>query len=95
MRLMASMIRRSKLETYIDILNVIAEGVDRPTHIMYKSNVSWIALQQAFNNLMKQGFCIEEDDGNRRKYKLTNKGFSVLEYFAKVKSELLPEEITV
>jgi predicted transcriptional regulator len=92
---MASLIRRSKLETYIDILHVIGEGIDRPTHVMYKSNVSWIALQHALKTLINQNFLTEDEEGNRKKYKLTNKGFRVLEYYSKVRAELIPEEITV
>lgn len=92
---MTSIIRRSKLETYIDILHEVAEGVEKPTHIMYKANVSWIALQQSLRILLNKDFLFEEDDGNRKIYRLTNKGFRVLEYFNKVKEELLPEEIMV
>ncbi|MGI0091889.1 MAG: winged helix-turn-helix domain-containing protein [Nitrososphaerales archaeon] len=38
--------RRSRFETKYDILKAIKqEGEARPTHFMYKANVSWTVMQ--------------------------------------------------
>ena len=76
--------RRSELEIKMDVLRVVAAGIDRPTQIMYKANLSWIALQANLKSLVKGTFLREEDLGNRKRYELTQRGFDVLSTFQKV-----------
>ena len=54
------MTRRSQMEIYMDILRAVAEGRRRPTHIMYRANLSWARLRRYLNFLVKQGL-LEED----------------------------------
>ena len=44
--------RRSRLEIYIDILECMQRGVESPTNIMYKANLSWIPLQEYLCSLL-------------------------------------------
>ncbi|MBC8498327.1 hypothetical protein ISS40_03095 [Candidatus Bathyarchaeota archaeon] len=46
--------RRSKLEVYLDVLWAIKSGVNKPTRIMYESNLSWKPLQRTLDSLMGQ-----------------------------------------
>ena len=76
--------RRSELEIKMDVLRVASSGIDRPTQIMYKANLSWIALQSNLKSLVKSAFLREEDLGTRKRYELTQKGFELLSTFQKV-----------
>ena len=74
------MVRRSRLEIYFDILKVISRGVDKPTRIMYKTNLSWAVLQDMFKTLLDGDFIIEELQKNSRRYYITEKGKNALSY---------------
>jgi predicted transcriptional regulator len=91
--------RRSKLEIRLKILDVVRGGVDKPTRIMYASNLSWKPTQRILKQLIEQGLIreVRNDDyvKSRRRYEITEKGIAVLEYFDKAK-ELLPiDEISI
>ena len=77
------MTRRSRLEIYFDILEVIERGIDKPTQIMYKTNLSWATLQEIFETLIKSGFIKEEMKRNSRRYEVTDKGRNALAYYLK------------
>ena len=76
--------RRSELEIKMDVLQVVSQGIDRPTQIMYKANLSWIALQENLKSLVAKAFLREENLGPRRRYELTQSGFDILRTFQKV-----------
>jgi predicted transcriptional regulator len=81
------MARRSQFEILIDILKAVAEGRRKPTHIMYKANLSWIRLNENLNLLVKQDLLKNirtEDNGI---YEITVRGKEVLSYFVRVESE--------
>jgi predicted transcriptional regulator len=91
--------RRSKLEIRLKILDAVRGGVDKPTRIMYASNLSWKPTQRILKQLIEQGLIreVRNDDyvKSRRRYEITEKGIAVLEYFDKAK-ELLPiDEISI
>ena len=77
------MTRRSRLEIYFDILEVIERGVNKPTQIMYKTNLSWATLQDIFETLIKGGFIEEEMKKNTKRYQVTDKGRNALSYYLK------------
>ncbi len=83
--------RRSKLEIYIDVLQVIKEGTTKPTRIMYGANLSWKLLKGVLGSMVDQGLIEEVDEsGSRDKrtnrvYHVTAKGDSVVRYFAHAK----------
>ena len=85
--------RRSKLEVYIDILNVLAtKGHLKLTHIMYKSNVNCKVLKEQLEFLVKNRFVEERTLRNERTvYGITPKGTQILRVFGEIKL-VFPEE---
>ena len=77
------MVRRSRLEVYFNILKVIEEGTNKPTPIMYKTNLSWATLQGIFTPLLDGGFIKKEKQRNSKKYYVTEKGRNALDYYIK------------
>jgi predicted transcriptional regulator len=78
--------RRSKLEIYIDILDVLAlKGQLKLTHIMYKSNVNCKVLKEQLEFLIKNSL-VEERILRKEKvvYGITSKGIQVLKYFREI-----------
>ncbi len=82
--------RRSKLEMYIDILRVLAQrGPLKLTHIMYKANVNCSVLKEYLNFLIKQGLVEERTVGKKRVvYAITQRGRSVIKGFRELKKVL-------
>ncbi|UCE57762.1 MAG: hypothetical protein JSW19_00760 [Candidatus Bathyarchaeota archaeon] len=86
--------RRSKLETHIDILKVLARhGPLKLTHIMYKANVNCSVLKQYLDfliqrNLIEQPILLSRRNKTRVVYKITERGKTVLKYFREVNSAL-------
>ena len=72
------MTRRSQLEIRIDLLKAIMEGVEEPTQIMYKANLSWILFCDHLTALSEQGFVGAKAAGDRMKYSLTDKGIEIV-----------------
>lgn len=91
--------RRSKLEIRLKILDAVREGVDKPTRIMYASNLSWKPTQRILKQLIEQELIreVRNDDyvNSRRRYEITEKGIAVLEYFDKAKKLLPIDEISI
>jgi predicted transcriptional regulator len=90
--------RRSKLEIYLDVLNVIKEGTTKPTRIMYGANLSWKLLQGTLGSMVGQGL-IEETDVSEsrdkrtnRVYSVTKKGTNVIRYFNHAKELIEVDE---
>src|SRR5674476_1314436 len=80
---MGSKMRRSKLETYIDILKVLAHrGPLKLTHIMYKANVNCSILNESLDFLIKQGL-VEKRTIKKEHivFAVTQRGINVLKYF--------------
>ena len=83
--------RRSKLELYLDVLNVIKSGTKKPTRIMYGANLSWKLLQGILASLVTQSLIDEtdlsasRDKRTNRIYTVTKKGDSVIRYFDQAK----------
>ena len=85
---MGSFNRRSKMEIYVDILEAVAAGNERPTRIMFKANLSWLILQEALDYLMTSGLLQETAERGRRIYGVTTKGLNIIEDFRRVRGEL-------
>jgi predicted transcriptional regulator len=82
--------RRSKLEMYVDVLDVLAQkGPQKPTHIMYKANLNCSNLKECLNFLIKQRL-IEESKVGKCKlvYSNTSRGTSVLKFFKELDKSL-------
>jgi len=71
--------KRDRLRVIFDILDVIREKGEtiKPTHILYKSNLSHQMMQQYLNELIGKGFLIE---------RVTEKGFNYLKEYNKITS---------
>jgi predicted transcriptional regulator len=82
--------RRSKLEMYVDILRVLAErGPLKVTHIMYKANVNCNILKEYLDFLVGQGLVEERIVGKRRVvYATTQRAVTVLKYFRELQQAL-------
>jgi predicted transcriptional regulator len=70
--------RRSAFEVMMDILKVTAAGSSKPTHIMYRSNTSWIVLQKNLESLIASGFVLQNGYGPKAEFAITQKGLAVL-----------------
>lgn len=82
MGFMESSNRRSKLEICFEVLEVINQGVCKPTRIMYASNLSYAALTDVLSTLKSSAF-IHEQRTKRSKYYITPKGQDALRYYNK------------
>ncbi|MDG6905181.1 MAG: hypothetical protein JRN20_05270 [Nitrososphaerota archaeon] len=80
--------RRSRMETYCDILRAVGAGAEKPTHIMYKANLSWTVMQTYIKTLEMQNLLVEVDDDGKRLYHLTQKGFETLSRFISLRDDL-------
>ena len=81
--------KRERLEIIYDILRAIRDkGKDaKPTHILYKSNLSHDMLKDYLKELLDKDFITEETDKkNRTRYNLKEKGFNYLKEYAVIKS---------
>ena len=91
--------RRSKLEIYVDVIQIIKNGTRKPTRIMYGANLSWKPLQRMLDSMVDQDLIREVDEtGGRDKrtnrcYEITQKGENVIKYFNRAKDLLELEEV--
>lgn len=75
--------RRSRLEMYFDILEAINRGIKLPTRIMYRTNLSWVVLQEMFETLVNGGFIRGEEGKSSQRYYITEKGKNALSHHLK------------
>jgi len=71
--------QRSVLRISLDILNTVRdEGDAKPTHILYRANLSHERLVKYLDDLTSKGLIEMKQDGENRTYNLTPKGVSFL-----------------
>ena len=80
--------RRSAFEIRMDILRVAAEGSAKPTHIMYRSNTSWVVLQKNLEALQASGFMVQGGDSTRTEYTITERGREVLRDYLRLAGDM-------
>ena len=75
--------KRNKLEIIRDILEVInaRSGRIKPTHIMYKSNLSHQMMEEYLKELKDKGFITEGKLGRGKTYFVTDKGRKYLQEY--------------
>lgn len=89
------------MEIYIDILKAVADGKRRPTHIMYRANLSWTRLKKYLDFLMSQNLLEEALNDGATIFAITSKGKDVLGYFKRIEnvlyntSRVIPSEVYV
>ena len=71
--------QRSVLRISLDILNAVREEGDaKPTHILYKANLSHERLVRYLDDLTGQGLIEVKREGDNRTYSITPRGVSFL-----------------
>ncbi len=75
--------KRSKFEIIKDILEVIKNrnGKIKPTHILYKSNLSYGMMEEYLNELIKKDFVVENKNPKGKTYSITDKGHAYLDQY--------------
>ncbi len=78
------------MEMVCDILKVVSVGPTKPTHILYKANMSWKVLSSYLDFLTSNGMIDKEgqEGGKRSIYTLTTKGRRVLSLYDGLKESL-------
>ena len=85
------MVRRSQLEVFFEVLDIINKGTQKPTRIMYRANLSWVAMSKAFEVLLDGGFIHLKRVGKGKRYEITEKGRQALTYHLKSTTELIKQ----
>jgi predicted transcriptional regulator len=75
--------KRNRLEIIRDILKVIKDknGRVKPTHVLYKSNLSHSMMKEYLDELILKGFIVEENSTKNKTYSITKKGINYLEEY--------------
>ena len=83
------------MEVLLDILGAVAEGRQKPTHIMYRANLHWKGLEKDLDLLVDQALLKETSDNGTLSFTITPKGKTVLEYFRKLEGRLYHKNRTI
>jgi predicted transcriptional regulator len=75
--------RRDRLQVIHDILRTIKDkdGKIKPTHILYKSNLSHQMMEEYLHELMEKNFILEEKTKEGKTYSITHKGQEYLNQY--------------
>ena len=78
--------RRDKVKIIYDILKSVQEkgGKIKPTHLLYKSNLSYKRMNELVQELMQKGMIAEEPASSGKVYVLTDKGNKFLNEYYKM-----------
>jgi predicted transcriptional regulator len=78
--------RRSKVQIIFDILNAIKikGGAIKPTHLLYKSNLSHNMMNEYLGELITKEFISETIDKKNKMFVLTRKGYEYLFEYSQV-----------
>lgn len=78
--------RRSKLDIVGDILQVISDGSERPTNIMFRANLTWPLTITYLEALLRHKMVTREAMGatNKFAYKIAPKGAALLRSYTDV-----------
>jgi predicted transcriptional regulator len=86
--------RKSKLESYVDILEALVNKPLTVDHTSYEINVDCTILRQHLDFLIKNGLVEERKPEKRTLYAVTEKGIAVLralsfqKYFGKISNKI-------
>ena len=77
------------MEMVCDILGALVDGPTKPTHILYKANMSWKVLAEYLEYLLGRRMVEREEQGGKRStYRLTERGKSILQLYDGLKLSL-------
>ena len=80
--------RRTKIEIIYDMLKAVQNkgGSIKPTHLLYKSNLSHNKMQEYLDNLKDKGMIKEEETiKGTKEYVITDKGLKYIVEFKQIK----------
>lgn len=79
-------VRRTKIEIINDILRSIQNkgGKIKPTHLLYKSNLSHTKMKDYVNELKNKGMVAEELEKDKKYYRITDKGLKYIAEYKKI-----------
>lgn len=79
--------KRDKMQIIYDILASIVDkrGRIKPTHLLYKSNLSHGRLMHYVEELLKKEFIAKDFDENERYYTITDKGHVFLAEYKRMR----------
>lgn len=79
--------RRNKIEIINDILISIQDknGKIKPTHLLYKSNLSYQKMNEYINELIKKEMMKEKKVDKNKYYIITDRGLKFISEFKKMK----------
>lgn len=82
------MTRRDRLDVIMDILRTIQSNGNaaKPTHIMYRANLSHTLLKNYLEELTEKGLIEEKNILKRNYIEMTNKGIKFLSELRKMKN---------
>lgn len=80
-------LRRSKIDIVHDILKAMHDkgGRIKPTHLLYKSNLSHNRMMEYIKELLGKGLILEEKEEEKISYAITNSGLEFLANYKKLK----------
>jgi predicted transcriptional regulator len=79
--------KRDKLTIIHDILKSISDkkGRIKPTHLLYKSNLSYQRMQSYVDELKGKGLVNEEQEKSGKMFTLTEKGYQFLAEYNRIR----------
>ncbi len=79
--------RRTKIEIINDILGAIQKkgGEIKPTHLLYKSNLSYKKMLEYVDELIEKDMMEEKSLKGKKTYSITEKGNNYTQQFKKIK----------
>jgi len=85
--------RRTRAELICEVLESIDSGIQKPTHILYNTKVSWTVLKEMLDLLHGKNYIeehrIKQAVKSRVSYSLTTEGKDVLLNLQNVRNSLL------
>jgi len=75
--------KRDRLQVIHDILKAVMEknGRIKPTHILYKSNLSHQMMDEYMKELIDKNFIVENKSSSGKTYSITQKGHEYIEKY--------------
>ena len=80
--------RRAKIEIIFDILKAIQDkgGSIKPTHLLYKSNLSHQKMTLYVNELITKGFIKTALNNQNKIFAITSQGINYIQEYKKIKA---------
>ena len=79
--------KRDKIQIIQDILTAIQKkgGKIKPTHLLYKANLSHQRMKKYLSELLEKGMIEELDEKGNKFYKITEKGNKFVAEYGRIK----------